>query len=188
MCVPSRKENETCTSNQACQTGYLWNFAETASIYGKCTPFLSLDTDYQVLPQYNMNNYEQVGNEKLCSSGWYNRTTGKWFAGVKSLQKGKVWTSDLDCPTTISDIFAQCKWGFSTSGQKYWDIEGNDDEWISVRDAFSNYSSGLKNCHQGDLFGECFFNPSFIDWKWKEIKARLYVLFIDNPPWMDGIM
>ena len=135
-----------------------------------------------------MNSYEQEGMEKLWISGWYNRTTGKWFAGVKSLQKGKVWSSDLDCPTTISDIFAKWRCGYSVTGQKYCDVEGNDDEWTDATAAFQVYSSNLNNCHQSDLFGEWFLNPSFYDWKCKELKARLYVFFIDNPPWMDGIM
>ena len=185
-CVPSRDENETCTINEACKRGYLCYFPETSSFYGKCTKIMSLETDTAVLPEYNRVVYEQEGMEKLCKSGWYNRTTGKCFAGVKSSQKGSVCSTDLDWPTTVADIFAQWKWGFGTKGQKYCDIEGDDDEWIDVRNKFTNYSDTFDNCHQAEGFGEWFYNDHFVDWKCAELRARLYVYFIDLPDcWND---
>ena len=79
-CVPSKKEGEACVLNEECERGY--------GCFRKCIKYLSLTADEQVLPEYNRIVFQQQGNEKLCSSGWYNRTTGRWFAGVKSLQKG----------------------------------------------------------------------------------------------------
>jgi hypothetical protein len=120
-----------------------------------CTQILSLESDVSVLPEYNRVVFEQEGNEKMCDSGWYNRTTGKCFAGVKSLQKGKVCSTDLDCPTTVDDIFAQCKCGFSVKGQKYCDVEGDDDEWQEALLAFELYqNTSVSSCHQAEGFGE----------------------------------
>lgn len=162
----------------------MWYFPETRSFYGTCIKVLSLDTDAPVLPK---DVEEQEGLEKLCKSGWYNRTTGKWFAGVKSTQKGKVCSTDLDCPTTVADIYARCKCGFSTKGQKFWDVEGDDDEWKDVKEKFLNYSKTIDNWHQAEGFGPWFFNDQFLKWKWAELKARLYVYFIDLPTCWDSI-
>ena len=100
---------------------------------------------------------------------------------------GKVWSTDLDCPTTVDDIFAQCKWGFSIKGQKYWDIEGDDDEWQNVLTAFDEYANTTRESwHPAEGLGECFFNEAFKKWKCLEMKARLYVFFIDLPEcWND---
>ena len=143
---------------------------------------LSLESDAQVLPEYNRVVFQQQGDEKMCNSGWYNRTTGRCFSGVKSLQKGKVCSTNLDCPTTIEDLFAQCKWGFSVKGQKYCDIEGDDEEWQDVLDQFTKYEeTSRENCHQAEGLGEWFLNEAFKEWKCLELKARLYVYFIDLP-------
>ena len=45
--------------------------------------------------------------------------------------------SDLDCPTSDSQIYGKCKCGHNAKGLKYCDVEGGDDEWI---DAFSKVS------------------------------------------------
>ncbi|CAI2371624.1 unnamed protein product [Moneuplotes crassus] len=180
FCVPSKEEGEACTQNEECIRGY--------GCFRKCIKYLSLETDEQVIPEFNRKVFSQLGNEKMCESGWYNRTTGRCFSGVKSLQKGKICSTDLDCPTTVEDIFAQCKCGFSVKGQKYCDIEGDDDEWQEVLEAFGKYANTTReSCHPAEGLGECFFNNDFKKWKCLELKARLYVYFIDQPDCYDDI-
>lgn len=178
-CVTSKKVGEACILHEECERGYM--------CFNTCTKLLSLEADEQVIPEYNRVVFQQEGNEKMCDSGWYNRTTGRCFAGVKSLQKGKVCLTELDCPTTVEDIFAQCKCGFSEKGQKYCDLEGDDDEWLEVREAFEKYANtSLESCHQAEGLGPCFFNLDFKNWKCKELEAKLYVYFIDKPDcWND---
>jgi len=177
--IPSKTEGDEWILNEEWERGY--------GCFRTCRKYLSLEADEQVLPEYNRLVFPQQGNEKLCQSGWYNRTTGRCFAGVKSLQKGKVWSTDLDWPTTVDDIFAQCKCGFSVKGQKYWDLEGDDDEWQNVLTAFDGYANTTKESwHPAEGLGEWFFNEDFKTWKCLELKAILYVYFIDQPDcWND---
>ena len=54
---------------------------------------------------------------------------------IYNLIKGKICTSDFDCPSTDPLRFAACKCGHNDKGNKYCDIEGGDDEWA---EAFTN--------------------------------------------------
>lgn len=54
---------------------------------------------------------------------------------IYNLIKGKICTSDFDCPSTDPLRFTACKCGHNDKGNKYCDIEGGDDEWA---EAFTN--------------------------------------------------
>ena len=69
--------------------------------------------------------------EKLCRSGWAkpkNGTCGKAVLSKNAVTQsllnfqGNPCLSDLDCPTTDTTVYATCRCGFSTKGQKYCDI------------------------------------------------------------------
>jgi hypothetical protein len=54
--------------------------------------------------------------------------------------------------------------------------------------AFELYqNTSVSSCHQAEGFGEWFYNEAFRLWKCAELRARLYVYFIDNPSCWDDI-
>ncbi len=73
---------------------------------GTCEKVLTKPLEDQVLPIYEKTKQIQIGMEKLCETGWFNRTSGRCQKGVKSTEKGRVCVSDLDCPTTDKQINA----------------------------------------------------------------------------------
>ena len=44
------------------------------------------------------------------------------------------------------------------------------------------------NCHTAEGFGPCHETSLYLDWRCKELKAKLYVYFIDNPTCLKDLM
>jgi hypothetical protein len=141
-CVREKAMGERCSSHESCGVKGMCIFDTTISMYGKCTEILSQSTDTIVYPLYLTDIADTTAStyayqkdfEKVCRSGYVNSTTGRCSTGLQSKNKGMVCTSDLDCPTTDSSIYAECKCGHNAKGLRYCDIEGGDQEWI---DAFT---------------------------------------------------
>ena len=130
----------------------------------------------------------ETGMEKLCKSGWVNPETGRCSKGIMSLNKGKFCNSDLDCPTTDSSKYAKCKCAVSAEGKSFCDIEGGDDEWLQVMTSYENYIDFTGHCHNAAGDDSCQFEEYFKDWKCKQLKAELYVHFLDFPDCFDNLM
>ena len=45
--------------------------------------------------------------------------------------QGLVCTSNLDCPTSNPEVFANCKCGNNAKGLKYCDVSAGDDQWVN---------------------------------------------------------
>lgn len=133
-------------------------------------------------PEYNGAPVAQEDMEKLCRTGMVNATTGRWASKIKSKNKGKVCTTDADCPTTDSNVNAKCKCGFNTNGDKYWDIEAGDDEWVKATNLFNDYHLLNLDCHTGEGYGKCGQEDSiYSQYRCAEFKAKHYVELINNP-------
>ncbi len=102
--------------------------------------------------------------------------------------KGEACTSDTDCPTTHSEIFAKCKCGHNAKGLKYCDIEGGDSEWTDAFEMFESYYERSQNCHTSEGFGPCNDNQYFVDFKCAELKAKLFVYLIEIPTCLQNLM
>lgn len=147
-CVRHKKVGERCSSNEACGRKSMCIFETTLSTYGTCKEVLSESDNNLVLPMYKADMSDTDSNlfvyqndfEKVCRSGYLNVTSGRCTTGLKSKNKGKVCTTDLDCPTTDPLKYAKCKCGHNAKGTKYCDIEGGDEEWTS---AFENVSYSI---------------------------------------------
>lgn len=152
-CVREKAKGERCTQNEACGRKGMCIFETTFSTYGTCKEILSQSEGNLVLPMYKGDMAEIDSNifvyqddfEKVCRSGFLNVTSGRCASGLKSknkvnislfivFKKGKICTSDKDCPTTDPQKYASCKCGHNAKGTRYCDIEGGDDEWT---DAFT---------------------------------------------------
>lgn len=141
-CVREKETGERCTMNEACGRNGMCIFETTLSTYGTCVDILSQSEDSLVLPMYKADMADvdsniyvyQMDFEKTCRSGYLNTTTGRCSNGLKSKNKGKICTSNLDCATTDPTKFAKCKCGHNAKGTKYCDLEGGDEEWT---DAFA---------------------------------------------------
>lgn len=106
---------------------------------------ISLSNESRVLPEIRASfttssddseYYYEEDLAKVCRSGYVNKTEGICAQGVKSLNKGQPCSSETDCPTTDSNVYASCKCGFNSKGTKYCDISAGDDEWVSAFEQF----------------------------------------------------
>ena len=115
----------------------------------------------------------------LCSSQYYNTTTGICSDGAISLNKGKECTVDTDCPTNIPGIYATCACGWNSVGKRHCDIMAGDEEWELARTAFRTYFDETKdNCNVASRWGECGVGPIYKDWQCKKLKAENYVYLL----------
>jgi len=117
----------------------------------------------------------------LCQSQHYNLETGVCSSGAISLNKGKDCVVDADCPTDVTGEFASCACGWSTGGNKYWDILAGDDEWESARTAFKSYFDETKDkWNVASRWGEWGVSSLYNDWMCKKLKAENYVYLLYN--------
>lgn len=113
-CVRHKKAGERCSSNEACGRKAMCIFETTLSTYGTCKEILSESDNNLVLPMYKADMSDTDSNlfvyqndfEKVCRSGFLNVTSGRCTTGLKSKNKGKVCTTNLDCPTTDPLMYA----------------------------------------------------------------------------------
>lgn len=115
----------------------------------------SRDERELVEPEYNDLPAAQEDMEKLCRSGMVNRTTGRCATKLKSTNKGGVWTTDANWPTSDSNVFAACKCGYNNAGNSYCDIEAGDDEWELATEIFQEYSILSLDWHTSEGYGQC---------------------------------
>jgi hypothetical protein len=154
-CVSERLEGERCESDTSCGRNGMCIYETTISKYGECVELISQSTSSLVLPEIRTSFSEQVVDSlyyfeedlaKVCREGYLNVTTGRCSNGLKSLNKvsacflllkGDACSSNSDCPTSDSNVFAECKCGHNSKGSKYCDLGGGDDEWTKAFEAVS---------------------------------------------------
>eukprot|EP00347_Sterkiella_histriomuscorum_P015610 403356376 len=184
-CVPTLAIGSSCNSHEACGREALCVYGDSSTAFGTCTEILSVDADTLIMGKIGTQ-YRDL--DKVCRTYWAKPLNGTCGKAITSSRAGKPCLSDADCTTSDTNSLAKCKCGFSTKGLKYCDIEGGDQQWLDAADAFSSYQDHSLNCHAAEGFGPCHENSLYLDWKCKELKAKLYVYFIDNPTCLGDLM
>lgn len=170
LCLDKNEIGEQCTTHDSCVDIAMWFYNTPEQTYGICVQTVSQDERELANPEYNDEPVAQADMERLCTTGMVNSTTGRCASLLKSLNKGQVCTTSADCPTTDDNVFAKWKWGYNSNGDKYWDIEAGDVEWVNAKNLFSDYN------------GECGKSSgSWSSYKCAQIKAQYYVELLNNP-------
>lgn len=105
MCMPIKDEKEPCYLHDECVKGSMCFYYSPKDFHGYCTPIFSRDVRQLAMPLIEKVPANQDDMEKLCRSGYLNKTTGRCGRELKSLNKGVACTTDRDCPTTDSLVF-----------------------------------------------------------------------------------
>lgn len=164
-------------------------FTDPSSIFGKCTNVLSLEVGSTVFYKNDDDKIVYVeGGEKACRSAWVDKQEGRCSDGVQSKRKGEICGKDIEieesrtCPTSRTDYNAACLPAFESTASTRCDIDGGDDEWVEAREAFAEYMTLSKVCHNAARWSECGATEAYKKWRCAEIKALHYVKLINNPP------
>ena len=182
ICLELNLEGELCATNDSCEKNYMCYYLNPTHDFGTWVKVASKDDREQVLPMYNGLPVKQEDMEKLWRSGVVNRTTGNWATKLKSKNKGKICSTETDCPTSDENVNSAWKWGYNENGNSYCDIEAGDKEWVDATSKFQEFFLLNLDCHTGEGFGECGNKDStYKSYKWAEFKAKYYVELLNNP-------
>ena len=175
-------------SHEACGREKYCLHSNSDVAFGYWVEYASIDSTslYPILAYKNGAYLYQEGAERVCKSGWLNRSTGKWSQAITSKNKGQICNSDSDCPTSDSSIYASCKW--SLNGSKLWDIQGGDSQWTTAFSNFQTYIKSTKDYHSAEYLGSCMESQEYRDWFWSDFEASHYVELLNKPSWFNSAL
>mmetsp|Transcript_13586 Transcript_13586/g.15755 ORF Transcript_13586/g.15755 Transcript_13586/m.15755 type:complete len:246 (-) Transcript_13586:123-860(-) len=180
-CVPELKSSQFCMSHEACgRQGYCLHSNADVN-FGYCVQYASIESNstYPILAFKNGQYLYQENAEKVCKSGWLNKSTGKCAPALKSKNKGQPCNFDSDCPTSDSSVNASCKCSFS--GALICDISGGDSEWTDAFDKFQAYIEKTKEYHSSEYMGSCMESQEYRDWFCAEFEAKHFTELQSKP-------
>ena len=184
-CIPILTQGSSCTSSEDCGRESVCLFLDSSSIFGTCTNVLSLEVGSTVFYKNSDAKIAYVeGGEKTCRSAWVDREEGRCSDGVQSTNKSVDCGSGKaaeTCSTSRNGVNAACLQSFSNNAKYRCDIDGGDDEWVEARDAFTEYMTASKVCHNAARWSECGAKEQYMKWRCAELKALHYVKLFDNP-------
>ena len=175
-------------SHEACGRQGYWLHSNADVSFGYWIEYASVEStsSYPILAVKNGVYLYQENAEKVWKSGWLNLSTGKCSQALTSKNKGQIWLTDSDCPTSDSSTFASWKW--SLNGSKLWDIQGGDSEWTNAFSKFKTYIQNTKDYHSAEYLGSWMESQEYKDWYWSEFEASHYVELLNKPSCFNDVM